>query len=60
MNPRASASIVPHSGWGGWAPSPRKPRAAASITAVAKPRVPWTMIGADSGADHGPGYCLRA
>src|SRR5690606_631004 len=46
MNSRASASIVPHSGVGGCAPMPRKPRAAASRMALEKDRVAWTMSGA--------------
>ena len=45
-NSRASASMVPHSGVGGWAPRPRKPRAAASRMALEKPSVDWTMSGA--------------
>src|SRR5690606_40090728 len=46
MNSRASASIVPHSGVGGWTPMPRKPRAAASRIAAEKARVAWTISGA--------------
>src|SRR3546814_7515583 len=46
MNSRASASIVPHSGAGGWAPMPRKPSAAASRMEFEKERVAWTMSGA--------------
>jgi hypothetical protein len=45
MNSRASASMAPHSGVGGWAPTPRKPSAAASSTAEEKPSVAWTISG---------------
>src|SRR5690606_26077043 len=46
MNSRASASIVPHSGVGGWAPMPRNPSAAASRIAEEKASVACTMSGA--------------
>src|SRR5690606_8787415 len=46
MNSRASASIVPHSGVGGCAPSPRKPSAAASRMAVENDSVACTVSGA--------------
>ncbi len=46
MNSRASASMVPHSGVGGWAPMPRKPSAAASRMAFEKLSVAWTISGA--------------
>ena len=46
MNSRLSASIVPHSGAGGWAPMPRKPSAAASRMAFEKLSVAWTISGA--------------
>ena len=46
MNSRASASMVPHSGVGGCAPRPRKPRAAASRMAVEMPSVACTISGA--------------
>src|SRR4029450_5033197 len=45
-NSRASASIVPHSGVGAWAPRPRKPSAAASRMAEETPSVDWTIRGA--------------
>src|SRR5262249_3551052 len=45
-NSRASASIVPHSGNGGCAPSPRNPSDAASRMAVDTPSVAWTISGA--------------
>jgi hypothetical protein len=43
---KASVSIAPHSGWGGWAPRPRKERAAMSRMAVARARVDCTIRGA--------------
>src|SRR5690606_30766042 len=46
MNSRASASIVPHSGVGGCAPMPRKPRAAASRIALENESVACTISGA--------------
>src|SRR5579883_1121750 len=46
INSRESASMVPHSGCGGCAPRPRKPRAAASRMAEEKPSEAWTMRGA--------------
>ena len=46
MNSRQSASIEPHSGIGGWAPRPRKPRPAASRMASETPSAAWTMSGA--------------
>ena len=41
-----SASILPHSGVGACAPSPKNPSAAASKIAVAMARVPCTITGA--------------
>ena len=46
MNSRAVASMVPHSGVGGWAPMPRKPSAAASRMALEKDSVACTISGA--------------
>src|SRR5690606_16339812 len=46
MNSRASASMVPHSGVGGCAAIPRKPRAAASRIALEKESVACTISGA--------------
>src|SRR5690606_31109941 len=46
MNWRDSASMVPHSGVGGWAPRPRKPSAAASRMALEKLSVACTIKGA--------------
>ena len=46
MNSRESASIVPHSGVGGCAPRPRKPRPAASRMASETPSAAWTISGA--------------
>ena len=58
MNSRASASIVPHSGVGGWAPMPRKPSAAASRMALETQSVACTMSGARQfgriGREHQP------
>ena len=45
INARLRAIMPPHSGVGGWAPSPRKLRAAASRMAEAMLRVVWTMRG---------------
>ena len=45
INERLRAIMAPHSGVGGWAPRPRKLKAAASRMAEAKLRVVWTMSG---------------
>ena len=42
---RSSANMMPHSGVGGCAPSPRNESAAAEMIAPPMPSVPWTMRG---------------
>ncbi len=46
MKPRASLSMVPHEGAGGWTPRPRKDRAASIMIAVERLKVAWTVMGA--------------
>jgi len=43
---RPMAIMAPHSGIGGWAPSPRKLKPAASKMAEPNPREAWTIMGA--------------
>src|SRR5690625_2896569 len=43
---RPRLKIVPHSGVGGWAPSPRNPNPAAHKMAEPTCNVDWTIIGA--------------
>ena len=43
---RPPESMAPHSGLGGWMPSPIKESPAAFRIAEATPSVDWTMIGA--------------
>ena len=45
MYTRAEEISWPHSGYGGWTPSPRKLREAAIVMALPTPMVTWTMIG---------------
>ncbi|MNW07345.1 hypothetical protein D3C71_2039300 [compost metagenome] len=44
ISARASLSIAPHSGVGGWAPSPRNDRLAAVMIEVPMRRVKYTTI----------------